>query len=90
MHTYAGHKFYEKGRLNVKEFTVCYTLDNDIKKEKIIKGIDVNKEEIVQEILERLEESQFFMLANHEGDSIIDSSLVRYVRVINEKVLVQI
>ena len=90
MHTYAGHKFYEKGRLNVKEFTVCYTLDNEIKKEKIIKGLDVNKEEIVQEVLERMERSQFFIVANHKGRSIIDSSLVRYVRVIKEKVLVQI
>jgi len=76
--------------LGLKEFTVCYTLDDDIKREKIIKGLDVNREEIVQEILERLEHSQFLIVANHEGDSIIDSSLVRYVRVIKEKVLVQI
>ncbi|GAA3312646.1 hypothetical protein GCM10020331_000860 [Ectobacillus funiculus] len=54
--------FYEKGRLNVKEFTVCYTLDNEIKKrKKIIKGLDVNKEEIVQEVLERMERSQFLL-----------------------------
>ncbi|MFB9759364.1 hypothetical protein [Ectobacillus funiculus] len=74
----------------MKEFTVCYTLDNEIKKEKIIKGLDVNKEEIVQEVLERMERSQFFTVANQKGGSIIDSSLVRYVRVIKEKVLVQI
>ena len=46
--------------------------------------------EIVQEVLERMEHSQFFIVANQKGDSIIDSSLVRYVRVIKEKVLVQI
>jgi CRISPR/Cas system-associated protein Cas10 (large subunit of type III CRISPR-Cas system) len=74
----------------LKEFTVCYTLDNDIKREKIIKGLDVNREEIVQEILERLEHSKFFIVTNQGGDSIINSSLVRYVRVINEEVLVQI
>lgn len=74
----------------MKEFTICYTLDNEIKKEKIIKGLDVNKKEIVQEVLERMEHSQFFIVANQKGDSIIDSSLVRYVRVIKEKVLVQI
>ena len=74
----------------MKEFIVCYTLDNEIKKETIIKGLDVNKEEIVQEVLERMEHSPFFIVANQEKNSIIDSSLVRYVRVIKEKVLVQI
>ena len=76
--------------MDLKEFIVCYTLDNEIKKETIIKGLDVNKEEIVQEVLERMERSQFFTVANQKGGSIIDSSLVRYVRVIKEKVLVQI
>ncbi|MFP3125757.1 hypothetical protein OH784_24060 [Ectobacillus funiculus] len=74
----------------MKEFTICYTLDTEIKKEKIIKGLDVNKEEIVQEVLERMERSPFFIVPNQKGGSIIDSSLVRYVRVIKEKVLVQI
>jgi len=87
---YTIYKFYEKGRWNVKEFTVCYTLDHEIQKETIIKGLDVNKEEIVQEVLERMERSPFFIVANQKGGSIIDSSLVRYVRVIKEKVLVQI
>ncbi|MFB9759367.1 hypothetical protein [Ectobacillus funiculus] len=74
----------------MKEFIVCYTLDNEIKKETIIKGLDGNKEEIVQEVLERMEHSPFFIVENQEESSIIDSSLVRYVRVIKEKVLVQI
>ena len=82
--------FTKKGGLNLKEFTICYTLDTEIKKETIIKGLDVNKEEIVQEVLERMERSPFFIVANQKGGSIIDSSLVRYVRVIKEKVLVQI
>ncbi|WP_342048701.1 hypothetical protein [Bacillus sp. OTU530] len=73
----------------MKEFIVCYTLDNEIKKETIIKGLDVNKEEIVQEVLERMEHSPFVIVVNQEENSIIDSSLVRYVRVIKEKVLVQ-
>ena len=76
--------------MDLKEFIVCYTFDNEIKKETIIKGLDVNKEEIVQEVLERMEHSPFFIVANQEENSIIDSSLVRYVRVIKEKVLVQI
>ncbi len=76
--------------MDLKEFIVCYTLDNEIKKETIIKGLDVNKEEIVQEVLERMEHSPFCIVENREENSIIDSSLVRYVRVIKEKVLVQI
>ncbi|MFC6605388.1 hypothetical protein ACFQDF_33970 [Ectobacillus funiculus] len=65
-------------------------MDHEIQKETIIKGLDVNKEEIVQEVLERMERSPFFIVTNHKERSIIDSSLVRYVRVIKEKVLVQI
>ena len=76
--------------MDLKEFIVCYTFDNEIKKETIIKGLDVNKEEIVQEVLERMEHSPLFIVENREENSIIDSSLVRYVRVIKEKVLVQI
>lgn len=74
----------------MKEFIVCYTLDNEIKRETIIKGLDVNREEVVQEVLKKLEHNPFFIVVNREENSIIDSSLVRYVRVIKEKVLVQI
>ncbi|ENQ3079301.1 hypothetical protein [Bacillus multifaciens] len=74
----------------MKEFTVCYTLDNDIKKEKIIKGLGVKKEEVVQEVLKKVESDKFFVAKSDEGDSIIHSCLVRYVRVIEEKVLGQI
>ncbi|WP_028401779.1 hypothetical protein [Ectobacillus panaciterrae] len=74
----------------MKEFTVCYTLDNDIKWEKIIKGLDSKREEVVQEIVEKMEHSKFFIVKSDEGDYIINSSLVRYVRVVEEKELVQI
>ncbi|HDX9578732.1 TPA: hypothetical protein ROX88_002279 [Bacillus pseudomycoides] len=71
----------------MKEFTVCYTLDNAIKREKIIKGIEVKKEEVVQEILKKMEHDKFFVAKSDEEDYIIHSCLVRYVRVIDEKVL---
>ncbi|MGG0239174.1 hypothetical protein [Bacillus rhizoplanae] len=74
----------------MKEFTVCYTLDNDIKREKIIKGLDVKKEEVIQEVLEKIEHDKFFVAKSDEGAYIINSFLVRYVRVIDEKVLGQI
>ncbi|MGF9964891.1 hypothetical protein [Bacillus rhizoplanae] len=74
----------------MKEFTVCYTLDNDIKKEKIIKGLDVKKEEVIQEVLKKMEHDKFFVAKSDEGDYIIHSYLVRYVRIIDERVLGQI
>ncbi|WP_028401994.1 hypothetical protein [Ectobacillus panaciterrae] len=74
----------------MKEFTVCYTLDHDIKREKITKELDVKMEEVVQEVLEKMERSKYFIVTNDEGDDIINASLVRYVRVIDEKELVQI
>ncbi|WP_028401436.1 hypothetical protein [Ectobacillus panaciterrae] len=74
----------------MKEFTVCYTLDNDIKREKIIKELDVKNEEVIQEVLEKMERSKYFIITTDEGDYIIDSSLVRYVSIVEEKELVQI
>ncbi|MEI4832135.1 hypothetical protein WAX78_22375 [Bacillus sp. FJAT-53711] len=74
----------------MKEFTVCYTLDNDIKKEKIIKGLDAKREEVIQEVLEKVKHDKFFIAKSDEGDYIINSYLVRYIRVIDEKVLGQI
>ncbi|HEY4549106.1 MAG TPA: hypothetical protein VIG98_02370 [Bacillus sp. (in: firmicutes)] len=37
----------------MKKFTVCYTLDNDIITEKMIKELDAKKEDIEQEVVER-------------------------------------
>ncbi|GAA3316064.1 hypothetical protein GCM10020331_012280 [Ectobacillus funiculus] len=61
------------------------------KKETIIKGLDVNKEEIVQEVLERMERSPFFYCGQSQREvyyRLLFSTLcTRYKR---KKVLVQI
>ena len=72
----------------MKEFTICYTLDNDIKREKIIRDLDVEKEEVVQEVLEKIEKNMYFTAKSDQEDYTIDSSLVRYIRVLHEKILV--
>lgn len=65
----------------MKEFVVCYTLENDVKQEKITKDLDVKKEEVVKEILEKIEQRKFFIAKGDQGDQLINTSLIRYVRV---------
>jgi hypothetical protein len=69
----------------LKEYIVSYTLDNDIKREKIIKGLDVKKEEIVQEILKKIDQYKYFIVKSDDGDYMINSSLIRYIQVLQEK-----
>jgi hypothetical protein len=72
----------------LKEFTVCYTFDNDIITEKMIKELDVKKENVEQEVFEKMDHCKYFIVKNDQGYYMINSHLVRYVRVINEKILV--
>ncbi|MDQ6601051.1 hypothetical protein [Bacillus salipaludis] len=72
----------------MKEFTVCYTLDNNIKTEKLIKELDVKKEDVEQEVIEKLLRYNYFIVKDDQGLFMINSYLIRYVRVINEKILV--
>jgi hypothetical protein len=73
--------------ISLKEFTVCYTFDNEIITEKIIKEVDVTKEDVKQEIIEKMDHCKYFIVKNDQGNYMINSYLVRYVRVI-EKVVV--
>jgi hypothetical protein len=73
----------------MKEFTVCYTFDHEIITEKIIKGLDVNKEDLEREIVEMMDRNKYIIVKNNEGNYVINSYLVRYVRIINERILVK-
>ncbi|MDR7000215.1 hypothetical protein [Neobacillus niacini] len=75
--------------MNVKEFIVCYTLDHDIVTEKLIKEIDVKKEDVEQEVIEKLERNKSINVKNGQGNYRINSSLVRYVRIVSEKILIK-
>ncbi|MFP5114209.1 hypothetical protein ACSU64_17770 [Bacillaceae bacterium C204] len=73
----------------MKEFTVCYTFDHEIITEKIIKGLDVNKEDLEREIVEMMDRNKYIIVKNNEGNYVINSYLVRYVRIMNERILVK-
>ncbi|NHC40655.1 hypothetical protein G6549_11800 [Bacillus sp. MM2020_1] len=73
----------------MKEFTICYTFDNDIITEKMIKDLDVKKEDVEQEVVEMMDHNKYFIVKNDQGNYIINSYLVRFVQIINERILVK-
>ncbi|OIK13657.1 hypothetical protein BIV60_13730 [Bacillus sp. MUM 116] len=73
----------------MKEFTVCYTFDHDIITEKMIKELGVKKEDVEQEVIEKMERNKYFIVNNEQGNFMINSYLVRYVRIVSEKILVK-
>ena len=83
------NNFLQKGKKVLKEFTICYTFDNDIITEKVIKDLDVKKEDVEQEVVEMMEHNRYFIVKNNQGNYIINSYLVRFVQIINERILVK-
>ncbi len=73
----------------MKKFTVCYTLDNDIITEKMIKELDAKKEDVEQEVVEKMDRNKYFIVKNNQGNYLINTNLVRYVRIMDEKILVK-
>ena len=73
----------------MKEFTICYTCDNEIITEKMIKELDVKREDVEQEVIEKMDCKKYVIVKNGQMDYMVNSYLVRYVRIINEKILVK-
>lgn len=65
----------------MKEFTVFYTFDDDIITEKMIKERDVKIEDVEQEVVEKMDRDKYFIVKNDQGNHLINSYLVRYVRI---------
>ena len=65
----------------MKKFTVCYTSNNDIITEKMIKELDAKKEDIEQEVVEKMDRNKYFIVKNDQGNYLINTNLVRYVRI---------
>ena len=65
----------------MKKFTVCYTLDNDIITEKMIKELDAKKEDVEQEVVEKMDRNKYFIVKNDQGNYLMNTNLVRYVRI---------
>lgn len=70
----------------MKEFTVCYTCDNDIITEKIVTTDDVKKAAVEKDVYEKMNCNSFFMIKTDQGPQTIDTHSVRYIRIIEEKV----
>ncbi|MES1042382.1 hypothetical protein [Peribacillus simplex] len=68
----------------MKKFIVCYTLENDIKREKILKGPDVKKEDVLQDALDKIVRSDYFIAKTDQGEYRINFSLFRYIQVLHE------
>lgn len=66
----------------MKEYIVCYTLENEIKQERIVKEQGVKRNEVIQEVLEKILAQNSFMAKSDQGDYWINSSSVRYIRVL--------
>ncbi|KKI90546.1 hypothetical protein WQ54_21690 [Bacillus sp. SA1-12] len=69
----------------LKEFRVCYTLDDDIKWGKISKTSSIQKDDVLQEILKRIERCDFFIVKGDSNPFILNTSKVRYIRIFDEK-----
>lgn len=59
-------------------------MDNDIKREKILKGPDVKKEYVLQDALDEIVRSDYFIAETDQGEYRINSSLIRYIQVLHE------
>ncbi|WP_442598679.1 hypothetical protein [Neobacillus sp. D3-1R] len=66
----------------MKEYVVSYTLENEIKQERFVKEKDVNKQEVIQEVLAKILDQNSFIAKSEQGDYWINTSSIRYVRVL--------
>ena len=64
---------------------MCYTLDNNTISEKMMTELDAKKEDVEQKVVEKMNNNKYISVKNSQGDFKIDSSLVRFVRIIDER-----
>jgi hypothetical protein len=65
----------------MKEFVICYTLEDDIKRERILKEANVSKEQVIQEIVKKIEQRKYFLAKGDQGEYWINRSSIRYIGV---------
>lgn len=71
----------------LKEFTVCYTLETDVKWEKVIKKPNIKNEDVLQEVLERVGNRKYLIAKTDEGTQLINTSSIRYVRIFDKRIV---
>jgi hypothetical protein len=69
----------------LKEFSVCYTLDSDVKWVKIRRGPSMKKDDILQDLFKKMERCRYFMIKSENQNHIINTSKIRYIRIFDEK-----
>ena len=69
-------------RDSLNEYIICYTLDNDIIREKIVKDLDFKKEDVMKEVTKRINENKYLIVKSNMGEYKIKSSLIRYIQVL--------
>lgn len=69
-------------RDSLNEYIICYTLDNDIIREKIVKDIDLKKEDVMKEVTKRINENKYLIVKSNMGEYKIKSSLIRYIQIL--------
>lgn len=87
--SYSSPQIILERKISLKEFTICYTFDHEIITEKIIRELNVKKEDVEQEIVEKMDRNKYFIVKNDQGNYIINSYLVRFISIMNEKILVR-
>lgn len=66
----------------LKEFSICYTLDSDVKWGKVRKKSSMDKKDILQELLKKAERCRFFMIKSENRNHIIPTYKIRYIRIL--------
>ena len=66
---------------------MCYTLETDVKWEKVIKKPNIKTEDVLQEVLERVENRKYLIAKTDKGTQFINTSSIRYVRIFDKKIV---
>ena len=66
---------------------MCYTLETDVKWEKVIKKPNIKTEDVLQEVLERVENRKYLIAKTDKGSRLINTSSIRYVRIFDKKIV---
>ncbi len=74
-----------RGKMDLlKEFSVCYTLESDVKWGKIRKKSNMKKDDILQEVLQKVKRCKYFMIKSENRNHIINTSKIRYIRILDD------
>jgi hypothetical protein len=68
----------------LKEFSVCFTLDLDVKWGKIRKKSNQKKDDILQEVLQKVKRCKYLMIKSENRNYIINTSKIRYIRILDD------